>query len=180
MLNLLDPLCIDFMTFLQSLAYVPFWFPYVISFSLGACIGSFLNVIIYRIPIGPDKRKSRVVFNINAPRSHCPICQHQLAWYENIPIVSWTIQGAKCRNCKTTIPLRYPTIELMVAAISSAAWYTNGSIEVVLLVLTMCMALTPATWWIVSKTKWNKFMLFWLVCILLVSMLIGGYLWTTK
>lgn len=168
------------MTSLQALAYFPFWFPYVISFFLGACIGSFLNVIIYRIPIGPAKRITGVAFNINAPRSHCPICQHQLAWYENIPIVSWTIQGAKCRNCKTTIPLRYPAIELMVAAISSVAWYANESRGIVLLSLTISMALIPTAWWIVSKTKWNKFMLFWLVCLLLVSMLLGGYLWTTN
>lgn len=149
-------------------------------FCLGACIGSFLNVIIYRIPIGPEKRASGMVFNINAPRSHCPICNHQLAWYENIPLLSWTIQAAKCRNCKTIIPARYPAIELAVALVGASAWFATESWQIVTLSLTLSMALVPSIWWLATRTPWNRFMLTWLIALLLASMAFGGYVWTAN
>lgn len=147
---------------------------------LGACIGSFLNVIIYRIPIGPTKRASGLVFNINTPRSHCPVCQHQLAWYENIPLFSWAIQAAKCRNCKTTIPARYPTVELLVALTGLFTWSMSESWKMVVLTLLGCMALVPTAWWLATQTKWNRPMLSWLIFLLLASMVFGGYAWTTR
>lgn len=162
------------MTFLTALTYLPAWFLCPIAFVLGACIGSFLNVIIYRIPIGPQKRASGQVFNINAPRSHCPICKHQLAWYENIPLVSWLIQGAKCKNCKTTIPARYPAIELLVAVIVTAAWALSLSLFFSAIAMALSMALVPAIWWLVTKTPWNRFMAVWCFSFLLASMVIGG------
>lgn len=149
-------------------------------FFLGACIGSFLNVIIYRIPIGPAKRASGMTFNINNPRSHCPICNHQLAWYENIPLLSWTIQAAKCRNCKTIIPARYPAIELAVALVGAGAWCATESWQIVTLSLTLSMAFVPSAWWIATRTVWNRFMLTWLIALLLASMALGGYLWTAN
>lgn len=75
----------------------------VIIFILGLLIGSFLNVCIYRIPLGQ---------NIAIRRSHCMKCGHVLKWYELIPLFSWIIQGGKCRACKEKISIQYPIIEL--------------------------------------------------------------------
>ena len=75
----------------------------VLIFILGLLIGSFLNVCIYRIPLGQ---------NIALDRSHCMKCGHVLKWYELIPLFSWLIQGGKCRSCKEKISIQYPLIEL--------------------------------------------------------------------
>jgi len=74
----------------------------------GLIVGSFLNVVIYRVPRGES---------IAFPASHCPTCAHPLAAYENLPLVSWLIQGGKCRHCKAPISLRYPLVEAMTAAL---------------------------------------------------------------
>ncbi len=74
----------------------------VLVFILGLLIGSFLNVCIYRIPLGE---------NIAISRSHCMKCGHVLKWYELIPLFSWIIQGGKCRACKEKISAQYPIIE---------------------------------------------------------------------
>ena len=75
---------------------------YIILFLYGIVIGSFLNVCIYRIP----KQE-----NIAKVRSHCMQCDHQLKWYELIPLFSYLLQGGKCRVCKTKISVQYPLIE---------------------------------------------------------------------
>jgi leader peptidase (prepilin peptidase)/N-methyltransferase len=77
---------------------------YLIVALFGALIGSFLNVCIYRLP----RRES-----IAWPGSHCPSCSHQIAWYDNIPIVSYVILLGRCRNCAVRIPLRYPIVEAL-------------------------------------------------------------------
>ena len=76
-------------------------------FIIGLCIGSFLNVVIYRFPNN---------LSIIKPRSFCPSCKTQLTWRENIPFISWFIQGGKCITCKTTISFRYPLIELLTGS----------------------------------------------------------------
>jgi leader peptidase (prepilin peptidase)/N-methyltransferase len=76
------------------------------AFLFGACIGSFLNVCIARWP-----REQSVV----RPRSRCPKCGHQLAWFENIPLASWVALRARCRCCTESISAMYPAIELLVA-----------------------------------------------------------------
>lgn len=73
----------------------------------GLLIGSFLNVCVYRLP-----RDLSVV----RPRSHCPACEKQIDWYDNIPVLSYLILGAKCRHCGERIPLRYPLVELATGA----------------------------------------------------------------
>lgn len=85
---------------------------------LGLCIGSFLNVVIYRLP-----NKMSLAF----PRSHCVNCDYQLKWYDNIPILSYIILGGKCRNCKSKISLRYPFVELlnMLLYLISLAVFTD-------------------------------------------------------
>ena len=83
----------------------PVFAPYF-AFLFGACIGSFLNVCIARWP-----REQSVV----RPRSRCPKCGHQLAWFENIPLASWVALRARCRCCTESISAMYPAIELIVA-----------------------------------------------------------------
>ena len=74
-----------------------FWFAI-----LGACIGSFLNVFIYRFP----QRKSLV-----HPPSHCPRCGHLIRWYDNVPVAGWIKLRGKCRDCRLPISVRYPCVE---------------------------------------------------------------------
>ena len=85
---------------------------YIYAFILGSLIGSFLNVVIFRLPA-----KKSIVF----PRSSCPNCAHVLSPVELIPIVSWAIQGGKCRNCKARISARYPLVEALTGVLFLAA-----------------------------------------------------------
>jgi leader peptidase (prepilin peptidase)/N-methyltransferase len=73
------------------------------AFLLGLLFGSFLNVFISRLP------EHRSVIK---PRSHCPKCLAPIRWYDNVPLLSWVLLAAKCRNCKAAIPWRYPAVEL--------------------------------------------------------------------
>lgn len=73
-------------------------------FVLGLCVGSFLNVVIARVPLDQS---------IVRPRSRCPRCGHVLAWYENIPLLSWLALRARCRGCGVPISVRYPLVELL-------------------------------------------------------------------
>lgn len=76
------------------------------TFVLGACIGSFLNVCISRWP---------AELSVVKPRSRCPRCEHAIAWHENIPVLSWLLLRGKCRGCSLPISLQYPAVELAVA-----------------------------------------------------------------
>lgn len=75
-------------------------------FFISLCIGSFLNVVIHRLPIGES-----VVF----PRSRCPSCRGVIPWFWNIPLISYILLRGKCANCKVGISLRYPAVELLTA-----------------------------------------------------------------
>src|SRR6185295_10763131 len=77
-------------------------------FALGACVGSFLNVVVWRLPRGES---------LVSPPSHCPKCGKNLKWYDNLPIVGWIKLGGKCRFCREPISMRYPLIELITALI---------------------------------------------------------------
>ena len=79
---------------------------------LGACIGSFLNVVAWRLP-----RQESVVH----PRSHCPRCGSHLVWFENIPLLSWLLLRARCRHCGAGISGRYPAVELLCSGLFVAA-----------------------------------------------------------
>jgi leader peptidase (prepilin peptidase)/N-methyltransferase len=90
---------------------------------LGAMIGSFLNVCILRW--GADPKKSVV-----RPRSRCPQCGKRLAWYDNIPVISWLLLRARCRGCGKPISVQYPLIELATAGIwAYMAWRHGLTIE---------------------------------------------------
>jgi len=78
----------------------------IIAFIFGSIVGSFLNVCVYRMPLGKS-----VVW----PGSHCPKCEKRIPWYDNIPFVSYILLGGKCRFCKERIALRYLIIELLTA-----------------------------------------------------------------
>jgi leader peptidase (prepilin peptidase) / N-methyltransferase len=97
---------------------------------IGLLVGSFLNVVIHRLPKMMEKQWAAEVaefkgetpaqegtFNLMLPRSHCPKCAHQIQWYENIPVISYLFLRGKCSACKTPIRARYPTIELVTGAL---------------------------------------------------------------
>ncbi len=75
----------------------------------GLMIGSFLNVCIFRLP--------RNCMSIVKPRSRCPKCLSWIAWYDNLPVASWTLLGGKCRHCRNPISVRYTLVELMTGAL---------------------------------------------------------------
>lgn len=94
--------------------------PYIIIFIFGITIGSFLNVCIYRIPLGESI--------VTAP-SHCMTCGRKLRWYDMVPVFSWLVLGGKCRNCKSKISVQYPIIEgvngilyVMICAVNGLEW----------------------------------------------------------
>jgi leader peptidase (prepilin peptidase)/N-methyltransferase len=90
----------------------------VISGIVGLCVGSFLNVVIHRVP-----RRESVV----RPRSHCPQCDTQIDERDNIPVVSWLALRGRCRTCRARIPVRYPLVEAATAALFVAAAVRLGA-----------------------------------------------------
>jgi len=90
---------------------------------LGLLVGSFLNVVIARVPEG---------LSIVSPRSRCPKCGHPIAWYDNVPVLSWIALGAKCRGCKAPISWRYPAIELLTGVLFLLCFWHAGGVNVAL------------------------------------------------
>jgi len=89
----------------------------VLAFLAGLLIGSFLNVCVFRLP--------RDLSVITPARSFCPFCEETIAWYDNIPLLSYILLRAKCRRCGARIPLRYPAVELATAVAFAlcVAWF---------------------------------------------------------
>jgi leader peptidase (prepilin peptidase) / N-methyltransferase len=98
----------------------------------GALIGSFLNVVAYRIPVGES---------LVSPGSHCPSCDAPVRPWDNIPVVSWLMLRGKCRHCGVRISSRYPIVELLTAAAFAAVVAVNGFDEDLLLELPFVAAL---------------------------------------
>jgi len=106
----------------------------------GLLVGSFLNVVIHRIPKmmeatwrqearelleqpAPKGEETPPLFNLVTPGSHCPHCNHRIRWYENVPVVSWALLKGRCSGCKAPISKRYPIIELLTALVAGlCAW----------------------------------------------------------
>ena len=87
------------------------------SFAIGACIASFLNVVIWRVPRGES---------IVSPPSHCPKCNASIRWYQNIPILSWLALRGRCANCKAPISPRYILVESLGGLLFLAAFWKFG------------------------------------------------------
>lgn len=119
---------------------------FIFLFIASACVGSFLNVVIYRLPVmmmnqwrceceellAEDETQKKnaeppAKFNLAWPPSRCPSCGHKIRFYENIPILSWLMLRGKCSQCQTPISIRYPSIELLTAALSTLIiWLLHG------------------------------------------------------
>ena len=120
---------------------------------LGLCVGSFLNVVIHRIPLmmvyawrqecsqfmveqadmprGHTTPLADIVntdkpITLSRPASRCPHCAHKIKWYENIPLISWLVLRGRCSECKAAIGLRYPVVELVTALLSALVIYHFG------------------------------------------------------
>jgi leader peptidase (prepilin peptidase) / N-methyltransferase len=102
---------------------------------LGAIVGSFLNVVVYRLP----RHESLV-----KPASHCPRCGTQVKPYDNIPIVSWLLLRGHCRSCGEAISPRYPLVEAMTAALCAGAVLTGGSAARVALGILTVLVVVPS------------------------------------
>ena len=85
---------------------LPIWLIVTVFGAFGLLVGSFLNVCIFRIP-----RRESIVW----PASRCPSCSRALAWYENVPVVSYAVLGGRCRTCRATISMIYPLVEIITA-----------------------------------------------------------------
>ncbi len=131
---------------------------------LGLLIGSFLNVVIFRLPKmmeeqwaieaesysqkdNPDWQPPATTFSLSRPASHCGHCGHAIRWYENIPLLSWLFLGAKCSACKAPISWRYPLIELLTGVAFAYTAYRFGVSWGTLLWFAFC-AVVMALFWI--------------------------------
>lgn len=115
------------------------------TFLISLLVGSFLNVVIYRLPVMMERDwqaqidetnafnnnqeyvpTTQDTFNLVKPDSTCPNCQHKIRAWENIPVISWLLLGRKCSQCKNAISARYPSIELLTAVMSAMVAYELG------------------------------------------------------
>lgn len=108
---------------------------------IGVCVGSFLNVVIYRLPRG---------MSLAMPPSHCPSCNRRLRWFENIPILSYLFLRGRCRTCRARISPRYTVVELANGALWVAAvfvWRSNILMAVVAaLAVSVCLCVCFIDW----------------------------------
>lgn len=125
---------------------------------LGLCIGSFLNVVIHRLPkmmeqewhaqcadLRDETPSTAATLTLAHPRSRCPSCGHQISALENIPIISYLLLRGRCSSCGTTISLRYPLVETITALVSAyAVWHFGATIQAAgaLLLIWALIALT--------------------------------------
>ncbi len=126
-------------------------------FAFALVIGSFLNVVIHRLPLmmerdwreqceelcstPPEQELPKGRFDLVVPRSRCPSCGHMIAAWQNIPVISYLLLGGKCGNCKESISARYPLVELLTAIMAAiCAWHFGAGIEAVMaIVLTLTL-----------------------------------------
>jgi len=143
----------DFFTTLLS--------PWVLGL-LGLCIGSFLNVVIHRIPLMLErgwqldsaemlgvKLEAKEALTLSKPRSRCPSCGHLIAWHENIPVLSYLRLRGRCSACKTVISPRYPLVEILTASLFAAIGWRMGAQPVALLwcgMVAVLVALAGIDW----------------------------------
>jgi len=107
------------------------------AFIIGAVIGSFLNVVIHRLPHG---------LSIVTPGSHCPSCDQPIRFYDNIPVLSYLALAARCRDCGAHISVRYPLVELTTACLSLGLYSLWGLTPEFAVLLVFCGAMVAAFW----------------------------------
>ncbi len=120
------------------------------AFTVGACWGSFLNVVIARVPAG---------LSVVTPRSRCPKCGTQIAAWDNLPVISWLALAGRCRACKASISPRYPMIELLLglagaAAVARSGWSTEALEVFVFVFLLTGIAFIDLDTWTVPHPLW--------------------------
>ena len=115
---------------------------------LGLIVGSFINVLIHRLPIMilQSEEKPTAVFNLVSPRSHCPHCHHVLHWYELIPLISFVISKGRCRHCSKSISLRYPAVEVITAGLFVMCLQQFGFTLQALMACFFCATLLALAW----------------------------------
>jgi len=141
------------------------WFYFLTVGLVSLCIGSFLNVVIYRLPLmmkrewqsecrllledelttKPSKASSNEPFNLVKPNSTCPKCKTAIKPWQNIPIISWIMLKGKCANCSNPISARYPIVEAITALLSLVIAYSFGATEHALLYIFVTWILVALT-----------------------------------
>src|SRR5690554_5128056 len=137
------------------------WFLYLTVTLVSLCIGSFLNVVILRLPkmmhqdwrcqceefleVPEAQRKKEETITLSKPASTCPSCGHKIRAWENIPMMSWLFLGGKCSSCKSRISVRYPLIEAVTAAFSVVTVLLLGPSEAALWALLLIWSLVALT-----------------------------------
>jgi leader peptidase (prepilin peptidase)/N-methyltransferase len=125
---------------------------------LGLAVGSFLNVVVHRLPkmmeaqwqsdcaeLAGKEPEPAAKYNLWTPRSACPKCGHAITAMENVPVISWLALGGKCSACKTPISARYPLVELLTGALSVAVAWRFGYSAAMLAALLLAWALVALT-----------------------------------
>ncbi len=104
----------------MSSGHIPLGITIAWAGAIGLFVGSFLNVVVYRTPLG---------LSVAAPRSFCPTCKRQLKWWENVPVASWIGLRGRCRVCRQPISIRYPSVELATGFVFAlVTWGWHGTI----------------------------------------------------
>jgi leader peptidase (prepilin peptidase) / N-methyltransferase len=148
---------------LATLASLDLWLWIAIAFGFGALIGSFLNVVIYRLPVMMERGwkdeieafqhaddpnwepAARERFNLLVPRSRCGQCGHVVTALENIPVLSWLVLRGKCSACKTPISARYPLVEIITGLLFAACAWKFGATWVAFAAMAFCAVLVALT-----------------------------------
>ena len=131
--------------------WLPYWnHPAMMwaAIAVGACVGSFLNVVIYRVPRD---------LSVNEPkRSFCPSCKATLPWWQNLPVITWIIQRGKCAHCGAGIAPRYLLVEVLTAALFFCAWWLfsplAGFLMMVMFAVLVAVAFIDAEHYIIPIT----------------------------
>jgi leader peptidase (prepilin peptidase)/N-methyltransferase len=117
---------VDWRPWTADWSLVPFHFWSLVFFVFGCIVGSFLNVCIYRLPLG---------MSIVTPPSHCPHCQYSIPWYLNVPLVTWLALRGRCKNCGAPISPRYFIVELLTGVAFLSCWLAFGKVSPVIAIL---------------------------------------------
>ena len=144
---------------MDAFYYYPWLFP-TLAALFGLIVGSFLNVVIYRLPLMMEKEwkqdcaetfpdlnivVDKTLFNLSRPNSHCPKCKTPIRILDNIPVISWIVLRGKCRHCANPISPRYPLIELLSASLCAIAAWTFGFSPFSIALMFFTFALIAAT-----------------------------------